>query len=252
MASISSKGSTRLLQFVARDGKRKTIRLGKVPLKMAEAVKLRVEALNTSQIAGIPVDQETAAWLAQIGDDLHRKLAAVGLVAGRGQSTLGAFLDAYLAPRKAGKANTVANLDRARKRLVAHFGEDRDLRSISPGDADAWVLSLKNQEYANGTIGGAVKVAKQFFRAAVRLRLLPESPFQGVKAPAQTNASRQRFISPEDSRRVLDACPNAEWRLLFALLRWGGLRCPSEVLELTWEDIDWGRGRIRVHAPKTE
>jgi hypothetical protein len=43
-----------------------------------------------------------------------------------------------------------------------------------------------------------------------------------------------------------------EWKLLFALSRYGGLRCPSEHLALTWADIDWERDRIRVRSPKTE
>ena len=51
---------------------------------------------------------------------------------------------------------------------------------------------------------------------------------------------------------MLDACPDAQWRLLFALSRFGGLRCPSEHLGLGLGDIDWERGRITVHSPKTE
>jgi integrase len=51
---------------------------------------------------------------------------------------------------------------------------------------------------------------------------------------------------------VLNACPNAQWRLLFALSRYGGLRCPSEHLALTWADIDWERNRMTVRSPKKE
>ena len=40
------------------------------------------------------------------------------------------------------------------------------------------------------------------------------------------NKGRQRFISREDAQKVLDACPDAEWRLIFSLCRYGGLRCP--------------------------
>ena len=35
------------------------------------------------------------------------------------------------------------------------------------------------------------------------------------------------------------------------LARYGGLRCPSEVVALTWADVDWERGRFLVKAPKT-
>lgn len=60
------------------------------------------------------------------------------------------------------------------------------------------------------------------------------------------------FVLPEDAAKVLDACPNAEWRLIFALSRFGGLRCPSEHLALRWCDVDWERGRVVVHSTKTE
>ena len=36
------------------------------------------------------------------------------------------------------------------------------------------------------------------------------------------------------------------------LCRIGGLRCPSELLPLTWGDVDWENNRLTVHSPKTE
>ena len=40
--------------------------------------------------------------------------------------------------------------------------------------------------------------------------------------------------------------------MLFALGRYGGLRCPSEHLSLRWGDVDWEHDRITVRSPKTE
>lgn len=51
--------------------------------------------------------------------------------------------------------------------------------------------------------------------------------------------------------RLLAVC-NPTWRVIVALSRYGGLRCPSEVLSLRWQDIDWDAGRIVVQSPKTE
>ena len=34
--------------------------------------------------------------------------------------------------------------------------------------------------------------------------------------------------------------------------RYGGLRCPSEVLGLRWGDVNWQHGRFVVHVPKLE
>lgn len=47
------------------------------------------------------------------------------------------------------------------------------------------------------------------------------------------------------------ACPDAQWRLILALCRYGGLRCPSEVLTLRWGDIDRDQKRFTVASPKT-
>lgn len=51
---------------------------------------------------------------------------------------------------------------------------------------------------------------------------------------------------------MLDACPDAQWRLLFARSRYGGLRCPSEHLALRWSDVAWANKRLTVRSPKTE
>jgi integrase len=73
-----------------------------------------------------------------------------------------------------------------------------------------------------------------------------------VKPPSQTNEARKHFVSWETAQRVLDACPDAEWRLIVALCRYAGIRCPSELLPLQWAEVDWERGRYLVHSPKTE
>ena len=85
----------------------------------------------------------------------------------------------------------------------------------------------------------------------MRWRLTSENPFTDIKAGAQTNRDRMHFVSREDIAKVLEACPTNEWRLIFTLARFGGLRCPSELLALRWGDINWERGRIVVRCVKT-
>ncbi len=80
MASIArEKNGTRRILFVAPDGKRKTIRLGKVPQRTAEAVKFRVEHLLAAKLTGHAVDADTARWVAELEPAMADKLAAVGL-----------------------------------------------------------------------------------------------------------------------------------------------------------------------------
>src|SRR6516164_2134363 len=176
MATIGNdpNGFKRVL-FVALNGKRKTIRLGKVTMKQATAFKVKVEALIGRTITGV-ADDEVSRWLAGLDVEMYGRLAAVGLVPPRPKvaaATLGSFLDGYITRRTDVKPRTRINLDAAKARLVEFFGANKALANITPGDADNWLLWLR-ERYANGTAGRTVKRAKQFFRAAVRARLIAD------------------------------------------------------------------------------
>ena len=255
MASISKEpGGRRTIQFVGADRKRRSIRLGKTPHRTAEAIKVKVEALVSASIMKQSVDDETARWLATIGDDLADKLAAVGLIPERKRPTLtlGEFVREYIAARQIQKPNTLKNYQATEKSLLAYFGPDRLLWSITPGDCDEWEAWQKGQGYAKATISRNVKRAKQFLLGAAKKKFIVENPMAGLKAPLQVNKSREHFVTREVITKVIDACPDAEWRLIVALARYGGFRTPSETLALTRDDVDWEHKRIRVHSPKTE
>ena len=136
--------------------------------------------------------------------------------------------------------------------LVEYFGEERPLHKITSGEAEAWKRHLLERGLADNTVRRACGIAKQWFRAAVKWELIDESPFAEIVAAVRANTTRYYFVSQEEAAKVLEACPDAEWRLLFALARYGGLRIPSEALVLRWEDVNWDQQRIRVHSPKTE
>jgi len=95
-------------------------------------------------------------------------------------------------------------------------------------------------------------VAKRIFNTALRKKLISENPFADQPATIQANSDRFYFVTQEEARKVLDACPDAEWRLIFALARYGGLRCPSDYLELKWSDVNWSENRFHVYSPKTD
>ena len=179
MASISKDPSgNRSIQFIGTDGKRRTIRLGKVPQRLAEEIKVKVEALAAAVKSGLSMDNETAGWVRKIGDDLAGKLAAVGLIPDRasaGSVQLGEFIDRYIAGRPDVKEGTRITWCVAGKRMKTFFGIDKSIRDITPGDADAFLIHLKTQDLAPATIGRTIKHARQFFRAAVRRKLINEA-----------------------------------------------------------------------------
>jgi integrase len=260
MASISrGPDGKRIIQFVNPNRKRKSIRVGKVSQRTVEEIRLRVEYLNAANGAGCPVDDVTAQWVGKICDALHKKLAKVGLVAPREprapQPTcpaLGSFLSTYIDSRTHYKPNTTSTIDQARRLLVEHFGEDVPLDSITAADAEDWRNALRSQDYKPATIATHIKRARQMFAYAVSAEMLTRNPFVGLKIPQQVDKSREEFIDQETIQRVLDAAPDSQWRCIIALSRFGGLRCPSEVLALEWQWIDWERERFNVFAPKLE
>ena len=259
MASISRQSNgRRTIQFVGADGKRRSIRLGKVTQRHAEAVKVRVEQLASAAVSGHSPDPETCRWVTSLDSVMHEKLSAVGLVPKRMVATLKAFLDRYIESRTDIKPRTLDIFERTRRSLVAFFGADKPLRDITPGDAQDWRRYMLDRGACEGgplgvnTVNDRCKKAKQFFNAAVEHRLIVTNPLAKLYGSVNANPSRSYFVSRDEAERVLAACPNAEWRLIFALSRYGGLRCPSEHLALTWGDVDWENERLTVHSPKTE
>jgi integrase len=257
MASITREANgRRLIQFCDTNGKRRSIRFGKVSQRVAEAIKIKIESLITSKITGTSIDDETSRWVATITEDMADKLALVGLIPTRKKAekrclTIGDFIDQYIASRSDIKDRTKNNLDQAKKHLIQFFGQNKPLGDITPGEADECRLHLMKRLSEN-TARRHCGRAKQFFRAAQRKHLIQANPFADMKGcSVKENRSRMYFITNQEAQKVLEHCPDAQWRLIFALARYGGLRTPSETFALKWGHVDWERGRINVTSPKT-
>ncbi len=166
--------------------------------------------------------------------------------------TLGGFIDEYTKGRRDVKPGTQTNYRICRAKLVAFFGESRQLESITALDADQFRANCKGEGHSENYTRTLIKNSKLIFGAAVKGKIIAENPFAGHKTTVYSRPERMEFVELDTSRKVLAACPNAEWKVIFSLCRFGGLRCPSEVLALRWDGIDWERGRILVRSPKTE
>ncbi len=359
MASVSTDRETglRKVQFAGLDGKRRTLRLGKVSMNNARLVCDHVEEIINAGMLNRSQRRTTAEWLADLAPVMLDKLAAVGLIQPPETATritLGEFLAGYQKRRDDVKAATQITYRNTANNLLDEFGADRPLDSITPADADdfrralqrrgddpgaaksesetlgvklfdvaavllnanmraarelkaRWLKSPKlpksiGQIYqsrredlyrldkivafirqtevepaegwdavaqslrtrqlkpkgnakrglAAATVARRCGQAKQFFRDAVRRKLIPSNPFDDVCGGPKSNPENARFIDLQTIAKVIDTCPNAEWRLLVALSRFGGLRVPSEPCLLRWRDIDWSANRMTVTSPKTE
>ena len=209
MASITRQSNgRRLIQFVGADGERKTIRLGAVSQRTAEAVKVKIEHLASAAMSGHAADDITAQWLSSLEEPFLAKLASVGLVPRRAAGCcLQLFLDAYITGRGDTKSNTRIVYRHTRRCLIGFFGTDRSLRDITPGDADEWRLWLKtDQKLADNTVRRRCGIAKQFFKAALRKGLITKNPFADLVTAVQGNSSRLYSVAtsvrPQSLRRI--------------------------------------------------
>ena len=254
MASIShdKKNGRRTIQFKDTDGSRKSIRLGKCDQKTAQAIRTQIEHLVSAKGNGTAIPQQTTEWLRTIDEDLRGRIAATGLIDKRKTFQLAAFISDYIESRVDAAESTKAKWRITAGHLEEHLGKEKPMHSITPGDADEFRLFLIGNKLAENTVRGYMAVAKMLFTGAVRRKQIERNPFTGQKASTLANHSRYHFVSHQDAHQLIEAAPDWQWRLIIALSRFGGVRCPSELLLLRWQDINWSRNRMTVTSPKTK
>ena len=257
MASIGregAKGERKRITYRDGAGKQQTLRLGKCSERAAQSALDGFERVLEAHRIGSTIHPDGVRWLESIDDRLHARVAALGLVEPRETAdtvTLGTLLSAFFESVDVKPASLV-RMRQAETALLDHFSASRDLETIDEGDAEAWRVALKDRGYSPATISRTVLYARQVFRWGMRRGLATANPFAELKAGAQVNTARSVFVSRETIAKVIEAAPDAEWRLLIALSRFGGLRVPSEALALRWSDVDWEHNRLTVRSSKTE
>lgn len=121
-----------------------------------------------------------------------------------------------------------------RLHLVPAFGE-LPLSDITPEAVQSWVASLISGGVAPASARNRCIVLKRILETSLDYGLISENPVDSVAFP-RVERQEMKFLSPEEVKRLLDACPES-WSLIFALPALAGLR-KGECLALEWSDID--------------
>jgi integrase len=280
MASIGKLCTKKGLQFYIRLSPREDIRRPKIYPSIstagdsekkikkaeheAETVRGYIEDLIDHKSDG-RIKIETELWLGGIGSTLRGRLEKVGIVKPKAPDPaetrqgwlVAAWVADYIAKRPDVKSGTKRKWRDVESKLAAFFRTDT-IEGVTVQQAKNFRIYLqttagnKKAGLSENTLRRHIGIARQFFNAAIDAEIIAKNPFRGQRVSVQANDSRFFYVSPETAQTVLQACPDAEWRLIFGLARFGGLRCPSEVLDLKWQDIDFDRQRFTVHAVKTE
>lgn len=257
MASIArDTNGNRRIQFVAPEGKRPTIRLGKVSQRTAEGIKYRVEQMLEAIHFNRPMEPDLALWVKGLEPRLSKKLAAFGLIANpdsKPTAKLRPFLREWLATRKGDyKPASLISWGQVADALMGFLGADCPLADVTPSKAEAFRQSMLAAGLRPTTIHKRLQHARMFLSLAKRQGLVEVNPFEFVRHRPGDVSERRAYVPAENVLRAIDHAPNGTWKLIIALSRFAGLRVPSEALSLRWQDVDWERGRLTVPSPKTQ
>jgi len=161
------------------------------------------------------------------------------------------FLTDYLERRRGKmKPSTLVVWRQVMDLLREHLPKGIALSAVTKGHAKDLLDKLQGKLAAT-TLTKRLQFARQFFQDAVDWEFIPSNPFASLKLPNSGSKKSNVEVSRETIAKVLLKCDPA-WKLIVTLCRYGGLRCPSEVLSLKWDHVDWEAGRMHVPEPKVE
>ena len=138
------------------------------------------------------------------------------------------------------------------QRLLDYFGKSKDVRSIEVKDAKQFVQYLIADEGLAGdsSAARATGYANSFFVSAVHRKLVTDNPFFKLAKTVQPNEDKHHYICPEQTKRLWSVIDNDEDRVRFVLLRYLGLRSPSEMNELRSTDFNFRTHKVQIRSPK--
>jgi integrase len=256
MASLWQRGESWVVT-VTVGRKRPNITLGALSTGKAQQVHRHIQELEDCRRNGLSrIDPATRGWLDSIDDGLHGRIVSAGLVEERVEeveqvTTLDELIEAFKVREPAAKASTAAAREQTFRSVRDYFGGLRDIRTIGAGEVDEWFAGeLKAKARATASKRG--QVFKRLLERAVRWEMLEKSPAGHLRMPEQRNPDRQEYVEWGVIERVLVGMSDVEWRCIVALSRLAGLRVPTEIVNLTWADVDWGANIITIRASKTK
>ena len=253
MASIcTDRGGLRRISFVDAQGRRRSLRLGRMSKKDVEWMLPRVEALIDCTKSTRPPSPELLKWIAELPPKTQQKLKALGLIDAASMTvTLGELVEKFMALQDV-KPATLAAYRQTTGSLMDVLGKGTPIVKITTADADRWRKAQASSGLAGATVAKRTIVAKNIFNRAVHWKMISSNPFAHLKSGNQRNPDRIHYVDKAAIDALLEVCPDNQWKAIIALARYAGLRCPSEILKLRWEDVDWKKRALTVRSPKTE
>ncbi len=234
---------------------RKRIRLGSTTKQDANRFCMRIQSLEDTTRLGSPIRREDEEWLRKLPSEQFEKIHRTGLLAQTTIPTqrmsLRGWVDEWLNTVLAQRSERTHELyEQSSSLFLDYLEQDFGLLAIKREHAERWHNHLVESGISTASVRRHIRQLKACFNAAIKRDILVQNPFDRIKS-ASVAAERGRIISDIEAEKVLNELPSLEYKLLFALARYGGLRSPSETLTVSWEDIDLDTDRMEIYAQKT-
>ena len=221
--------------------------------KTVERFKEMVETLVYYRKNGTHVpDKAVANWLSAAPAELQEKLANVGLINVTKAKTCKELWETCKKHKSNDvKPQTLNMYSRCQEIFFETFSPNELVEKVTADRLLDWKAVLLTK-FAPASVAGFMKIAKTVFGWAVDHEWLSRNPMKKIPNGSFINRNKDRIITMEEYAKLLEACPNQEWRTIIALARIGGLRCSSELRQFRWSDVHWAENRFLVRSPKTE
>ena len=187
----------------------------------------------------------------------HAKAVQSSVDKGKGDRPKNITLAGFLAEhRKVMKGqvaySTLKDQLRALQMFANYVGGQILLTKIRPCHAEAFVASRLAEKLSPASVNKDIRTLKSVFNRAIEPRgYLPEgaNPFAKIKQRRITDKP-PCYVTQEQFHAVFVTTDRLWWKALLALAYTSGIR-RSELLNLTWMDIDFQEHNVRV-VPKQE
>jgi integrase len=189
---------------------------------------------------------EAAAW-AKIAELEQR--AGRGLPAEQRIVTLAAYADEWLMAVKPSIKPTTYSFYESLSRNHLTDLRHLQLRQITPTDLRRLIAKRLAEGYAPRTVNGVVDVVRMILHQAEGDGLVDRNVAELVARP-KADPREPRHYSSEQAWQFLDAIAGDSLHSLFVTAFGTGLR-RSELLALTWRDVDLDAGVLLVRKSKT-
>jgi integrase len=265
----NNEKNARRLQIRGVDGVRRNLKLQGIKSKSNWVfLRQRLISLVNSKKLGLAFTTEEQEWILSQDRMMQRRLVTLGVLCEdnlkpKKTLTIDNCLEQLLS-RSLGKT-TEYKLRLAREKLLTYFGKTKKFNEISCKDVQNFWQHLISPDGFNlsefSTAKRLIGYCRQIWNDAIQQGLIPllKNPFtqKGISGTVRSNPEKHVYISAEVVKRMLEVIPEKEladqviyWQLRLILMRFAGLRSPSELNALRWCDVNFELGRLRIHSPK--